>query len=59
MTSMERYLESQDPVFYRSDEANNQVENVTNINSLKLQSGNSNVNFTLKYSEKNISQVDI
>ena len=56
---MERYVESQDPAFYQSDVGHNQVENVTNINSVKLQSRNSNVNFTLKYSEKNISQIDI
>ena len=60
VTLMERYLESQDPVFYQPGVVNHQVENVTNTNTTgKLQSRNSNVNFTLKYSEKNISQIDI
>ena len=54
-----RYLESQDPVFYKSEVAKNQVENVTNSNTAILQSRNSNLNFTIKYSEKNISQIDI
>ena len=54
-----RYLESQDPVFYKSEVAKNQVENVTNSNTAILKSRNSNLNFTLKYSQKNISQIDI